>query len=117
MEALELVDQEMKNTSKTPNIMLLGLEPPLYILWILKSIKPSEIEQSILILPIQYVERLIHYIILLLRLKKGIEMCSRIAILLIKTHYNNTTSNNNNNNTLSIPIRELCRLIKYRLNE
>merc|ERR1712232_873703 len=125
MEALELVDQEMKleasfkpnantvTTTRTENPMLLGMEPTLYILWILKSVKPAELEPSILVLPIHYVERLMHYIILLLRQRRGVEVCSRIAILLIKSHQNRVIATN----TLATPIRELRKLIKARLNE
>lgn len=98
MEALERADQETKesaafrrsNPGKTrmPNMLLLGKEPPLYMLWVLKTIKQSELEQSVLVLPLSHVERLLYYLIILLRRGRGVEVCSRVGIFLVKTHQN-----------------------------
>lgn len=100
MEAIELADQETKdiatfnraqkkagrNEKRRPNPMLLGMEPPLYILWVLRTIKSADLEQSLLVLPLNHMERLLHYLILLLRSSRGVELCSKIAIFLVKTH-------------------------------
>jgi U3 small nucleolar RNA-associated protein 12 len=98
MEALERADQETKeitswrkkNPGKTrsPNLLLLGLEPSQYILWILKSVKLAELEQSLLVLPLGHVERLLYYLILLLKSGRGVELCARISVFLVKTHQN-----------------------------
>ncbi len=138
MEALERADQELKDialfnssqktknvedrTNRTPNIMLLGMEPPAYILWVLRSIKSTELEQSLLILPLSHIERLIYYLILLLRRGQGVEICSRAAICLIKSHqnqiiYGGSGSSGRKNSNMSIPLRELRRLLKVRLGE
>ena len=100
MEALERADQELKEAaafrkseggqgkSRMPNPLLLGLEPAQYILWVLRSIKSAELEQSLLVLPLGHMERLIYYLIVLLRSGRGVELCSRVAIFMIKTHQN-----------------------------
>lgn len=98
MEALEKADQETKesisfrrsNPGKTrmPNPLLLGKEPPLYMLWVLQTIKQAELEQSLLVLPLSHVERLFYYLIILLRRGQGVEICSRVGIFLVKTHQN-----------------------------
>ncbi len=100
MEALERADQELKEAAvfrkseggqgktRMANPLLLGLEPAQYILWILRSIKSAELEQSLLVLPLGHMERLIYYLIVLLRSGRGVELCSRVAIFMIKTHQN-----------------------------
>lgn len=98
MEALERADQEIKDTNvfrkanpekeRMPNPLLLGMEPPLYILWVLKSIRHAELEQSLLVLPLGHVERMIYYLVILLRSGRGVEICSRVSIFLVKTHQN-----------------------------
>ena len=98
MEALERADQETKDAStfrrknpgkeRMPNLLLLGMEPSQYVLWVLKSIKQAELEQSLLVLPLGHVERVLYYLILLLRSGRGIEICARVSVFLIKTHQN-----------------------------
>lgn len=100
MEAVELADQETKDIAtfnraqkkvgrdekRRPNPMLIGMEPPLYILWVLRTVKSADLEQSLLVLPLNHMERLLHYLILLLRSGRGVELCSKIAVFLVKTH-------------------------------
>jgi len=130
MEAIEMADQEMKeiasfkrssqheknngNTMKRmANPMLLGMEPPEYILWVLRSVKSSELEMSLLILPLTHMERLLYYMIVLLRIGKGVEICARASIFLIKTHHYQVAGSK----SMAIPLRELRRLLKTRLVE
>jgi U3 small nucleolar RNA-associated protein 12 len=128
MEALERADQETKEVAafrknqegigagakrRTPNPLLLGMEPPMYILWVLRSIKCAELEQSLLVLPLNYMERLIYYLIVLLRNGHGIELCGRCAIFLVKTHQKQLVGHDK----LSVPLGELRRLLKQRLAE
>lgn len=98
MESLERADQELKEAAvfrksegskgkpKMSNPLLLGLEPAQYVLWVLRSVKSSELEQSLLVLPLSHMERLLYYLIVLLRSRRGVELCSRVAIFMIKTH-------------------------------
>ncbi|KAL7568733.1 hypothetical protein ACA910_021726 [Epithemia clementina (nom. ined.)] len=123
MEALEQADQERKETlafrknnpkkEKSPNPLLLGLEPAQYILWVLKSIKNAELEQSLLLLPIRHVERLFYYLILLLRSGRGVELCSRVSVALVKIHQNQIVASP----SLAVPLRELLGLTQLRLRQ
>lgn len=102
MEALERADQETKEIAtwrrknpgkdRSPNMLMLGLEPSQFILWVLKSVKLSELEQSLLMLPLGHVERLLYYLVLLLRNGRGVELCARISVFLVKTHQNQVCS-------------------------
>lgn len=123
MEALERADQETKDAAafrrstsgkdRMPNPLLLGKEPPMYLLWVLKSVKQAELEQSLLVLPLGHVDRLLHYLIILLRRGRGVEICSRVSIFLVKTHQKQILTNH----SMSVPLRELVRLVRLRLAE
>eukprot|EP00980_Cylindrotheca_fusiformis_P002250 scaffold517_cov119-Cylindrotheca_fusiformis.AAC.33 len=123
MEALERADQETKDAAlfrkstprkdRMPNPLLLGKEPPLYLLWVLKTVKQAELEQSLLVLPLGHVERLLHYLIILLNRGRGIEICSRVSIFLVRIHQNQILTNR----SMSVPLRELARLVRLRLAE
>jgi U3 small nucleolar RNA-associated protein 12 len=99
MEALERADQELKDIvvfrrahgadkKRSPNLMMLGLEPAPYILWVLRNIKSAEIEQSLIVLSLRHTERLMYYLIVLLKGGQGVELCSRVAVFLVKAHQN-----------------------------
>jgi U3 small nucleolar RNA-associated protein 12 len=100
VEALELADQERKdqlqkkkNSKKETeatgaNPLLLGMDPPEYVLWLLRTIKPADLEQALLILPMSHMARLVHYMILLLRKGLGVELCSKVAVFLVRIHQN-----------------------------
>lgn len=99
VECIEQADQESRdialfrktsrsNSIRKSNPMMLNMDPATYVLWVLKTVKSAELEQSIVILPIAYVGRLMHYILILVRSGRGVELCSRVAILLTKTHQN-----------------------------
>ena len=128
METLERADQEMKDAAsfrksqegkganakkRMPNPLLLGMDPPQYVLWVLRSVKSAELEQSLLVLPLNHMERLIYYLILLLRNGQGVELCSRAAVFLVKTHQSQLVGHER----MSVPLRELRRLLKIRLAE
>ena len=96
LAALELADQEQKmivnfrkingEKLKAPNPLLLGMDPTSYVLWVLKTIKHAELEQSLLVLPIEHVSRMLYYLVVLLRRGQGVEICARVAVFLVKTH-------------------------------
>lgn len=99
MEAIELADQESKEIaafrrangpekSRPGNVLMFGLEPSQYVLWVLRSIKEAELEQALLILPLNHLERLLYYLILLLKAGRAVELCSRVGIFMVKTHQN-----------------------------
>ena len=100
MEAIEMADKESKEiaqfkklkdeksnvTNRAPNPMMFGMDPSGYVLWVLRSVKSVDLEASLLVLSLNHVERLMHYLILLLREGKGIELCAKIAVFLVKAH-------------------------------
>ena len=99
MEALERADQELKETTlfrrihgpdkkRSPNPFMLGLESAPYVYWVLRTIKSAELEQSLIVLSMRHVERLMYYLILLLKKGSGVELSSRVAVFLVKAHQN-----------------------------
>jgi U3 small nucleolar RNA-associated protein 12 len=100
MEAIETADKESKEiaqfkklknekgstTTRAPNPMMFGMDPSGYVLWVLRSVKSVDLEASLLVLSLNHVERLMHYLILLLRAGKGIELSAKIAVFLVKAH-------------------------------
>jgi len=128
MEAIEIADQEMKDvalfkkkqatvgkdeTKRAVNHLLLGMDSSQYVHWILRSIKSVDLEQSLLVLPLSHVERLLFYLITLLKNGHGFEICSQVAIFLVKTHQSQIIANK----AMSVPLRELKRLLKLRLTD
>jgi U3 small nucleolar RNA-associated protein 12 len=99
VESLERADQELKDItsyrrvhgtieSRPPNLFLMGMDPSSYMLYVLRTIKSAELEQTLMVLPHTHVERLMYHLIVLLKSCRGIELCSRVAIFIIKTHQN-----------------------------
>ena len=127
MEAIEMADKETKEISsfrklqeekggdskRAPNPMLFGMEPAKYVLWILRSVKSVDLEQSLLVLPLTHVERLMHYLIVNLRQHKGVELCAKVSVFLIKAHQAQIVSNR----ALMTPLRELQTLVRHRATE
>ncbi|CAB9526324.1 WD repeat domain 3 [Seminavis robusta] len=122
LEALELADQELQasrsNKSKGArsfNPMLLGMEPPQYVLWVVRSIKSADLEQALLVLPLGHAERLLYYLVLLLRSgHSSVELCCRASIFTVKTFQKQLILNQGSNAPL---LRELRRLVHMRLQE
>jgi U3 small nucleolar RNA-associated protein 12 len=127
MEAVELADEESKEIAsfkklqedrsgddrRAPNPMLFGMDPSQYVLWVLRSVKSVDLEQSLLVLPLKHVERLMHYLILLLRAGKGVELCAKISVFLIKAHQAQIQAHQ----TMMTPLRELQTLVRMRTTE
>jgi len=127
MEAVEMADKETKeivsfrklqeerggDNKRAPNPMLFGMDPPSYVLWILRSVKSVDLEQSLLVLPLNHVERLMHYLIVNLRRHKGVELCAKISVFLIKAHQAQIVANR----TMMTPLRELQTLVRKQTTE
>ena len=82
-------------------------------MWVLKSVKAAELEQALLVLPMMLVERLIQYLITLLKRKLAVELASKVAIFVIKTHRKAIVANQ----ALVRPLKELQGLMRGRLAE
>mmetsp|Transcript_43919 Transcript_43919/g.49822 ORF Transcript_43919/g.49822 Transcript_43919/m.49822 type:complete len:1114 (-) Transcript_43919:152-3493(-) len=122
MEALEQADAELiarkkkkeaGNNNSNKNMLLLNLEPSQYVSWVLRSIPSADLEQSLLLLTLQHIERLFFYLISNLKNGKEIELSCRVAIFLVTTHQKQIALHN----SLLIPLRELRRLVRFRLSE
>ncbi|KAL7543092.1 hypothetical protein ACHAXR_012413 [Thalassiosira sp. AJA248-18] len=124
MEAVEMADKESKeirafrkrqeergeDNKRAANPMLFGMDPAAYVLWILRSVKSVDLEQSLLVLPLNHVERLMHYLILNLQRHKGVELCAKISVFLIKAHQAQIVANR----SMMTPLRELQLLVRNR---
>lgn len=127
MEAIEMADKESKeiasyrrlqeerggSSERAANPLLFGMDPPSYVLWILRSVKSVDLEQSLLVLPLNHVERLMHYLILNLQRHKGVELCAKISVFLIKAHQAQIVANR----TMMAPLRELQTLVRKRTTD
>ncbi|KAL7545346.1 hypothetical protein ACHAWF_008697 [Thalassiosira exigua] len=127
MEAIEMADTESKEiasfkklqeekgggSKRAPNPLLFGMDPPSYVLWILRTVKSVDLEQSLLVLPLHHVERLMHYLILNLQRHKGVELCAKISVFLVKAHQAQIVANR----TIMTPLRELQSLVRKRTTE
>ena len=127
MEGIEMADKESKEIAsfrklqeekggdnpRALNPFLFGMDPPGYVLWILRSVKSVDLEQSLLVLPLNHVERLMHYLIVNLQRHKGVELCAKISVFLIKAHQGQIVANR----TMMTPLRELQSLVRKRTTE
>ena len=127
MEAIEAADNESKEIAsfrklqedqggdgqRAPNPMLFRMDPPGYVLWILRSVKSADLEQSLLVLSLKHVERLMHYLIVNLRRNKGVELCSKVSVFLVRAHQTQIVASR----SLMAPLRELRSLVRQRATE
>lgn len=129
MDGIETADRESKEIAsfrrlaeekggqqqqaRAPNPLLFGMDPPSYVLWILRSVKSADLEQSLLVLPLGHVGRLMHYLIALLRRGNGVEVCARVAVFLVRAHQAQIVSNR----TMTAPLRELRGLVRDRTTD
>ena len=129
MDGIETADKESKEIAsfrrlaeekgggneqtRAPNPLLFGMDPPSYVLWILRSVKSADLEQSLLVLPLGHVGRLMHYLIQLLRRGNGVEVCARVAVFLVRAHQAQIVSNR----TMTAPLRELRGLVRDRTTD
>ncbi|KAJ0396168.1 hypothetical protein P43SY_006211 [Pythium insidiosum] len=115
MEAIELAEKELKEAAefervqrkkksksttesadtetptptptRQPNILLLGYAPHKYVLNTLRRIRPNDLEESLLVLPFEYVESLIHLLLGLISHHLEVEFCCHVLLYLLKQHH------------------------------
>jgi U3 small nucleolar RNA-associated protein 12 len=88
-------DMEAATTGITPpprNPLLLGLTPAGFILRTLRNIRPSDVDQVLLMLPFADAVKLLKYLILLLRHGQGVEIASKAALLILQVHHSQISS-------------------------
>jgi U3 small nucleolar RNA-associated protein 12 len=81
--------QQLKaSKSKKPaNPLLLGLDPDRFVLRTLRTIKRPDLEEALLVLPFHLVERLVLRLGSLLRLGLDPELCTRVAVFVVRLHH------------------------------
>ncbi|TYZ65719.1 hypothetical protein PybrP1_006267 [[Pythium] brassicae (nom. inval.)] len=107
MEAVELADAELaaiaeyeKRAAKkakdpkapalaprTPNILLLGYSPLKYVLNALRRVRPHEMEEALIVLPFEHVEKLIGLLLQLISSHLEVEFCCNVLLYLLKLHH------------------------------
>merc|ERR1712048_37698 len=70
-----------------------GIKPYRYVLDVLKKVRSSELEESLLVLPFEYVMNLLKLIDRWMNNNWEIELCSRCLVFLLKIHHNQITTN------------------------
>ena len=98
-----------------PNQLLLGKKPEEYMLWVLRSVREADLEQALIVLPMIKVERLLCYMIALLRSGQGCEVCSKVSLFLVSSHRRSIVAMT----TGSMPrrLRVLKELVRSRIKE
>lgn len=101
MEAIELYKKEEDKIKEMgekaelhPILKAHGdISPVRYVLEVLKKVKSSELEESLLVLPFSYVENLLTLIDVWMKNSWEVEKCTRCLTFLLKIHHNQITSN------------------------
>ncbi|KAK6942734.1 Small-subunit processome, Utp12 [Dillenia turbinata] len=107
IEALDLADIALKRIAECeeekakgliadfrPNILMLGLSPSDYVLRAVSNVCTNDLEQTLLSLPFSDALKLMSYLRDWAMIPDKVELVSRIATVLLQTHYNqlDTTS-------------------------
>ncbi|CAI5738910.1 unnamed protein product [Hyaloperonospora brassicae] len=77
---------KLKKASRPPNMLLLGYSPLKYVLHTLRRIRPHDMEEALIVLPFDYVERVIRLLLQLISSHLEVEFCCRILLFLLKLH-------------------------------
>jgi len=110
MEALEIYKEEVTKDGQyqeelkeakgpvvkpTPHVILATLKmgPSQYVLDVLKKVRASELEESLLVLPFHYVITLFTLFDEWLRAKQSIELCCKALFFLFRIHHNQIVAN------------------------
>lgn len=123
MDALDVAEAELRDIAeykeiqhrtegnmkpRTANPIMLGLTPYAYMASKLKRVKQPDLEQALLVLPFDYVVRLVRMLIDLSRRNFELELCCRASVFLLRCHFAQITSSR----VLVAEILELRNLIR-----
>ncbi|GAB9472776.1 Wd repeat-containing protein 3 [Globisporangium polare] len=72
---------------RTPNILLLGYSPLKYLLNALRRVRPHEMEEALIVLPFESVEKLIALLLQLISSHLEVEFCCHVLLFLLKLHH------------------------------
>lgn len=109
------LEKRKKGDIGQPNPFLLGYTPSRFILYILRQIKAPELEQALLLLPFQLVQRLLDYLSRLLEEGVEVELCWRCVVFVLRIHHTQIVANRTLITTLEkLRSRLRDRLLEYR---
>ncbi|CAM6097849.1 unnamed protein product [Calypogeia fissa] len=106
MEALEMAEseaarlsahkKEKKSSEKLaafkPNVLLLGLSPTDFVLKAVSSVRPSDLEQALLMLPFMDALKLMGLLKTWITQGNQVELACRVAVLLLQIHHQQLSS-------------------------
>lgn len=73
--------------TRPPNMLLLGYSPLKYVLMTLRRIRPHEMEEALIVLPFEYVERLIRLLLALISSQLAVEYCCQVLLHVLTLHH------------------------------
>ncbi|KAG6578194.1 WD repeat-containing protein 3 [Phytophthora cinnamomi] len=85
-EEEEEAPSKPEKATRPPNMLLLGYSPLKYVLHTLRRIRPHDMEEALIVLPFDYVERLIRLLLQLISGHLEVEFCCRVLLFLLKLH-------------------------------
>ncbi|XP_030541100.1 WD repeat-containing protein 3 [Rhodamnia argentea] len=105
IEALDIAEVELKRIAEheqeknkgkaaefQPNLVMLGLSPSDFILRALSNVQTNDLEQTLLALPFSDALKLLSYLKDWTTYPDKVELVSRVATVLLQTHYNQLVS-------------------------
>ncbi|KAG0623863.1 hypothetical protein M758_3G207300 [Ceratodon purpureus] len=113
IEAVDMADSEIerlrlhkesnkgKEDTFQPNVLMLGLSPPAYVLRAISSVRPSDLEQALLSLPFSDALKLLNYTQEWIASGNQVELVCRVVVMLIRIHHSQLTATSSARATLS----------------
>lgn len=78
---------KIKLPTRTANIILLGYSPLKYVLNTMRRIRPHEMEEALIVLPFEYVEKMIDLLLQMISSHLEVEFCCNVLLVLLKLHH------------------------------
>ncbi|XP_061580389.1 WD repeat-containing protein 3 [Cololabis saira] len=92
--ACERADKELPPPKPNPILVAFGnISPPRYVLEVIKKVRSSELEVSLLVLPFPYVPELLKLFSSFIQQGLEVELVCRCLFFLLKIHFGQITSN------------------------
>ncbi|ETW10259.1 hypothetical protein H310_00608 [Aphanomyces invadans] len=100
IEAIDIADREIlaqKNSSNpdvvSTNFMLLGYAPLKFVLRSVREIRANEMEEALMVLPFEYVKKLLSYLLQLIAAEMEVEICCNCILFLLRVHHHQIVTN------------------------
>ncbi|KAF8720376.1 hypothetical protein HU200_023877 [Digitaria exilis] len=106
MDALDTAEEELKRLNQhkleeqnngraakfQPNVIMQGRSPSDYVLNVISSIRPNDLEQALLALPFSDALKLMSYLKEWSLVPSKVELVCRVCLVLLQTHHNQLTT-------------------------